>query len=88
MNINNKPRTVTCVLFVSVFTPKRTDFVPRIIFRAFYEHQLRICGPGYFSLYSDSLHSAQSGERFLKGGEIVRTRLQNPWDPNCLLYSV
>ena len=49
MNINNKPKALSCNLWIPL-PPRRTDFVPRIIFRAFYEHELRICGPGYFIL--------------------------------------
>ena len=54
---------------------------------AFYGHQFRICGPGYFSRYSDRSQPEESWERFLEGGEIVRTHTQIPCAPHCLLLN-
>jgi hypothetical protein len=48
---------------------------------------LKICGPGYRSRYSDSLRAGTVRGSNPGGGEIFRTHPHRPWGPRSLLYN-
>jgi hypothetical protein len=64
---------------------KRKKYISQYLFVLYHVRSTSV--PGYLSRYSDSIRAGRSGDRISVGGEIFRTRLDQPWGPPSLLYN-